>query len=142
MTIYNENAVPILFRGPDQKIGLSPEANATVEKAQSAALKAIESNGTDAYDKHYLTGESVVIHCQQLSPSEEAGKVFVSVGAETLDEALKSIIAAYDLAHLHPAQESSDHLSPPDWVASTHKQLGELLADYYSCANLPIDEVL
>jgi hypothetical protein len=40
------------------------------------------------------------------------------------------------------ADESSDHHHPPDWVASTHKQLGEHLADYYSCDLMPIAEVL
>lgn len=141
MTIYDENAVPILFRGPDQKIGISEEGNAAVERAKASAQKAIEQNGTDAYAKHLLLGESVVIHCPKLRGSEEAGKVSLSVGASTLDEALKECIAAFDLAHLHPVDESSDHHYPPDWVASTHKELGKHLADYYSCDLLPIAEV-
>jgi hypothetical protein len=65
-----------------------------------------------------------------------------SVGAETLDEALKTIIKSVDLAHIHPRDESSDHLHTPTWVASTHAQLGELLADYYSCELRDLSEVI
>lgn len=141
MTIYDENAVPILFRGPDQKIGISEEGRAAVEKAQASAQRAIESDGVDAYDKHLLLGEAVVIHCKKLRGSEQEGKVTLSIGASTLDEALKECIAAFDLGHLHPADESSDQHFPPDWVASTHKDLGSHLADYFSCDLLPIAEV-
>lgn len=141
MTIYDENAVPILYRGPDQKIGMSEDGATAAEKAQSSAQRAIEADGPDAYSKHLLLGESVVIHCKKLRGSQQEGNVALSIGASTLDEALKECIAAFDLGHLHPADESSDQHYPPDWVASTHKELGKHLADYYSCDLLPIAEV-
>lgn len=147
MTMYDEKAVPVLYRGPGQKIGLSEEAHDTVEKAKASAQRAIDDKGVEAYDKHYLTGHSVIVDYpngagSQFPDGAGGGRFVANVGAETLDEALKSVISAVDLSHIHPRDESSDHLYPPNWVASTHKQLGELLADYYSCDLRDMSEVL
>jgi hypothetical protein len=68
--------------------------------------------------------------------------VTFSIGAENLDEALKSCIGAFDVHHLHPAGVSSDAEHTPDWVASTHEGLAAALADYYSCQAHPIAEVI
>ena len=122
MSVYDENGVPVVYRGADQKIGLS---------------KPLKHD-----DDELLLGESVVIHCKHLNGTDgEEGSVTFSIGAENLDEALKSVIGAFDMSHLHPAGQSSDAEHTPDWVASTHPALAKALADYYSCSNLDISEV-
>jgi hypothetical protein len=131
----------------NQPIGLSHESHLAVVDAQETAQKAIENQGTAAYDQHYLLGHTVVIQIPNGAGNDfpdGAGetRINASVGAETLDEALKSIIKSVDLAHTHPRDESSDHLHTPTWVASTHAQLGELLADYYSCELRDLSEVI
>jgi hypothetical protein len=84
-----------------------------------------------------------VIHCKALAVApDEQGSVSVNIGAENLDEALKSCIGAFDLGHLHPAGLSSDAQYAPDWVASTNDALATALADYYSCEQRDIAEVL
>jgi hypothetical protein len=105
VSVYDENGVPIVYRGPDQRIGLSEPL---------------------VHDDELLLGESVVIHCKSLAvaPGEE-GHVSYGIGAENLDEALKSVIGAFDIQHLHPPGESSDAEHTPDWVASTHAGLAE-----------------
>jgi hypothetical protein len=121
VSIYDENGVPVVYRGADQKIGLSKP------------LK---------HDAHeLLLGESVVVHCKRLNGTNEEGSVTFSIGAENLDEALKSVIGAFDVHHLDPAGQSSDAEYTPEWVASTHQGLAKALADYYSCDNLDIAEV-
>jgi hypothetical protein len=121
VSIYNENGVPVVYRGPDQAIGLSKP------------LKHEEDES--------LLGEAVVIHCKHLAGSGEEGQVTFSIGAENLDEALKSCIGAFDVHHLDPTGQSSDAQHTPDWVASTHAGLAKALADYYSCDNRKIAEV-
>lgn len=121
MSVYDENGVPVVYRGPNQKIGLSKQLKHDPDEL--------------------LLGESVVIHCKRLRGTNENGSVTFSIGAENLDEALKSVIGAFDVHHLEPAGQSSDAEHPPDWVASTHKELGKALADYYSCDLLDIAEV-
>lgn len=141
MTIYDENGVPTLYRGPDQKVGLSEDGRDTVDKAKDRALRAAGKADADT-GKHLLLGESVVIHCKQLAGTSETGAVTFSIGAENLDEALKSCIGAFDVHHLDPPGVSSDADHTPDWVASTHKGLAGALADYYSCQARDIAEVL
>jgi hypothetical protein len=122
VSVYDENGVPVVYRGPDQRIGLA---------------KPLKHDPDDL-----LLGESVVIHCKQLAGTEEEGSVTFSIGAENLDEALKSCIGAFDVHHLNPPGVSSDADHTPDWVASTHKALAGALADYYSCQARDIAEVL
>jgi hypothetical protein len=83
-----------------------------------------------------------VIHCKRLRGTGDDGIVTFSIGAENLDEALKSCIGAFDVQHLDPPGVSSDAEHTPDWVASTHKGLADALADYYSCKVRGIAEVL
>jgi hypothetical protein len=121
VSVYSENGVPVVYRGADQKIGLS---------------KPLKQDPDEL-----LLGESVVVHCKRLNGTSEEGSVTFSIGAENLDEALKSVIGALDITHLDPAGQSSDAEYPPDWVASTHAGLATALADYYSCDNINIAEV-
>jgi hypothetical protein len=123
LTVYDENGVPVVYRGDGQRIGLS----------QPLEFDPDES----------LSHESVVIHCKALAAAaDERGRVSLGIGAENLDEALKSCIGAFDWYHLHPSGESSDAQHTPDWVASTHDGLATALADYYSCEKRDIAEVL
>lgn len=132
MTIYNENSgVPVLYRGDGEKIGLSDEGRKTLEAASD----------------EMLLGHSVVIELPNTAGSDfpdgaGPGKVSVVIGAENLDEALKSVISSVDHAHIHPRGESSDHNFTPTVVASTHGDLGRLLADYYSCEHRDLSEVI
>lgn len=122
MSVYDENGVPVVYRGPDQRIGLS---------------KPLKHDADEL-----LLGESVVIHCKRLRGTGEDGLVTFSIGAENLDEALKSCIGAFDVHHLDPPGTSSDAEYTPDWVSSTHGGLADALADYYSCQARDIAEVL
>jgi hypothetical protein len=121
VSVYDENGVPIIYRGPDQRIGLSEPLE---------------------HDDELLLGESVVIHCKSLRGTGETGTVTFSIGAENLDEAVKSCIGAFDVHHLDPPGVSSDSEHTPDWVASTHDGLASALADYYSCQTRGIAEVI
>jgi hypothetical protein len=121
VSVYDENGVPVTYRGADQRIGLSEPLEHDPEEL--------------------LLGESVVIHCKQLRGTRHEGQVAFSIGAENLDEALKSCIGAFDVHHLDPPGVSSDADHTPDWVASTHEALAEALADYYSCQARDIAEV-
>jgi hypothetical protein len=121
VSVYDENGVPVVYRGPDQRIGLA---------------EPLEHDPDEL-----LLGESVVIHCKALPGTGDEGIVTFSIGAENLDEALKSCIGAFDVHHLDPPGVSSDADHTPDWVASTHQGLAALLADYYSCQARDIAEV-
>lgn len=130
MTVYNENNVPILFLGEGRKLGLSDAGSKAVEKAKKAAL--------DSDSPKLLLGESVLIH-----NADPDGPAFtsLSVGASDLHQAVTECIGAHD-AHLGAPDQSQDHLFPPEWVASTHKELAQHLADYYSCEVRDIAEVI
>ena len=140
MSTYNENGVPVLFLGDGQKIGLSEDGHKSLTKTRDAALKAADK-ADGSYLDHLLIGESVTIHCPHLRGSGEEGSVRIQIGAETLDEAVKSCIGLYDLQHSEPLNQSSDHLHPPEWVSSTHPKLAEHLADYWSIEPRPADIV-
>lgn len=143
MTIYSENAVPILFRGDNQTIGLSAKANAEVEKAAAAALAAVEDGGSDALAEHLLVGEAVVLHNPDAAPDAPVRYVSFSIGGSSLQEALTEVIGAFDQSHVGDAGVAmQDHLHKPEWVASTHERLAALLADYYSAQVRDISEVL
>jgi hypothetical protein len=62
VSVYDENGVPVVYRGPDQRIGLS------------APL--------DHDPDEILIGESVVIHCKRLRDTAEEAPVTFSIGAE------------------------------------------------------------
>jgi hypothetical protein len=150
MTIYDERNVPVLYRGPGQRIGLSAEQHESLTETHVQAQRALESVAADdsaeqeaANADHLLTGHVVVMHVPALANTDgaTAGRMTAVVGASDYDEALKEVIAAFDLAHLHPRNESSDHLYPPEWVASTDSRLAEVLADYYSCEQREIGDI-
>jgi hypothetical protein len=92
VSVYDENGVPVIYRGPDQRIGLSEPLE---------------------HDDELLLGESVVIHCKSLRGTGETGTVTFSIGAENLDEAVKSCIGAFDVHHLDPPGVSSDSEHTP-----------------------------
>jgi hypothetical protein len=54
VSVYDENGVPVVYRGPDQRIGLA---------------KPLKHDPDEL-----LLGESVVIHCKQLAGTEEEGR--------------------------------------------------------------------
>jgi hypothetical protein len=122
VSVYTENGVPVVYRGPNERIGLSEPL--------------------DHDPDEILLGEVVVIHCKRLAGSEEEGAVTFSIGAENLDEALKSCIGAFDVHHLHPAGESSDAEHTPTGSPRRTRALAGALADYYSCQARPIAEVI
>jgi hypothetical protein len=121
MTIVTENGVPILDRGDGQRIGISHAGRAVLAEA----------------DDGLLLGESVGLHCPRLRATGEEGKVDFTIGASTLHEAATEVIGAFDFHHLDPPGESSDTHYPPEWVVSTHPELAQLLADYYSTQTGP-----
>lgn len=161
MTIYSENNVPVLFRGNGQRVGLSQKMWDTVDRAHQSAVEDLrkaaievdrwkgEPDGEEyaaareaqaaAIDKHLLIGESVLID----NPDDAKGDyTYSSCGASDLQEALQEAIGGFDLAHIGDEGVSSDIDLTPKWVASTHKQLAEALADYYSCEVRDLNEVL
>jgi hypothetical protein len=151
MTIYDERAVPVLYRGPNQRIGLSAERHEALMDVHDTAQRALAAAPAEdseaqvaANNEHNLTGHMVVMHVPALANANgtEAGKMIAVIGASDLDEAVKESIATFDLAHLHPRDESSDHIYPPEWVASTDERLAATLADYYSCAQREIGDVV
>jgi hypothetical protein len=79
-------------------------------------------------DTEYVAGARVVLH----NPAPTDGiaadddSVVFTVGAETLDEAAKTVIGVY---------ESVYATRPPEWVDSTNWLLGEVIADHYGCEN-------
>lgn len=158
MTVYDENNVPVLEREPGSKLGLSRDGVKLVASKHEAAQKALGSAASavaadpsddDAREalsavqaKHYLLGESVVVHNKAPAGGGEPSYTHFVIGASTLDEALKEVIGGFDSGHLGAADESIDHVHGPDWVASTHKEFARLLADYYSCEVRDLAEVL
>lgn len=160
MTVYSENNVPILYRGPGERIGLSEEVNKIVTRAHEAAQQALEQAAhavavagdpdSDAYAEardaqaaviaeHLLIGEAVVIHNKD---EDQADFTVTSIGASDLQEALTEAIGGFDRGHIGDAESSADHIFTPDWVASTHKGLASALADYYSCQVIDLTEVV
>jgi hypothetical protein len=146
MAIYTENDVPLLSHK------LSASSMEFIDGKHEKAQAALEKKGPDAYQKELLLGEGVIVHnkapvgggvrvedgqAQVLEP-DVPDRTFFSIGASTLQEALTEVIGAYDRIHL----QTQDNLDPPDWVASTHEDLANLLAEYYGCEVRPISEVM
>jgi hypothetical protein len=68
------------------------------------------------------------------------------IGGETLDEAAKSVVGAFEF---HGEDHSDQNFvaneslpDGPDWVASTHKDLAKLLAEHYGARSRTRTEVL
>lgn len=159
MTIYSENNVPVLFRGNDQRIGLSSATWDTLEAAHKAAQDALQKASqavaaagdpdSPEYDKartaqakvideHLLIGDSVLID----NPDDQRGDyTYVSIGASDLLEAVQEAVASYDLSHVGEQGVTSDNEFTPAWVASTDEELAAALGDYYSCEVRDLNEV-
>lgn len=142
MAIYDENGVPILR--------LSASSQDFVDAQHQKAVAALESHAqavaaaddpesseaqaqADASLELLHLGDSVVIHNKAPVNVEEGApnapdKTFVSIGASTLDEALKECIATFDSGHVR----EGDRTNTPDWVASTNDDLARLLAEHYN----------
>jgi hypothetical protein len=70
-----------------------------------------------------LTGERVTLDNPEPVGAPVAGVTEFVIGAETLDEAAKSVIGAFDTVH---------GAVPPEWVYSSHEGLGKVLAEHYN----------
>lgn len=79
-------------------------------------------------EAEYLPGARVVLH--NPAPTDgiatDDNEVVFTVGAETLDEAAKTVVGVY---------ESVYATRPPEWVESSNWLLGEVIADHYGCEN-------
>jgi hypothetical protein len=71
----------------------------------------------------FLLGERVTLDNPEPVGADEAGVTEFVIGAETLNEAAKSVVGAFDSAH---------GAVPPEWVASSHDGLGKVLAEHYN----------
>lgn len=88
--------------------------------AASAAKAADAEQHTD-----YLIGETVLLHnpAPQYGDTAPGSDVIVfHIGAESLDEAAKSVIGLF---------ESTYGTQAPSWVESTNDDLAEVIADHY-----------
>jgi hypothetical protein len=138
MAQLDANGVPVLSLGTD--------ASREVAEAQDAFLTAAQDGKN--ISAHLLVGTVVVLHNGRpagVPGGAEGASTTVVVGGETLDEALKSIVGAFDTEHSGRRGVPDDYVAP-DWVASTHEPLARLLAEHYTdgdhtCAVLPLDEV-
>ena len=84
----------------------------------------LDVSDTDAVEAQtdLLIGERVTLDNPEPVGADEAGVTEFVIGAETLDEAAKSVIGAFDTVH---------GAVPPEWVYSSHDGLGKVLAEHY-----------
>jgi hypothetical protein len=79
-------------------------------------------------ETEHLAGSRVVLHNPQptdgIAPDDN--EVVFTVGAETLDEAAKTVIGVYEAVYA---------TRPPEWVDASNWLLGEVIADHYGCEN-------
>lgn len=110
MAILDDNGVPIL--------ALSHSSREFVDGKHEAALDPDN-------DTSLLTGAVVYVQNKRPVGAEDSPDVTVfHIGGETLDEALKSVVGAFDGFHGH---------DKPGWVASSDEDLARLLAEHYDC---------
>lgn len=81
----------------------------------------------------YLTGAQVFMHAGAERSHGESDVVTFHIGGETLDEAAKSCVGAFEDSYCDSA---------PTWVASTDDDLAEIIADHYGCPVKGMDEEL
>lgn len=130
MTNYTREGIPIL--------DLSEEDLDYVQGKHEAAMEAWQDQSDDLEDDHLYVGEKIAIHNKSpINAPEQEDVTWVTIGACTLDEALKSAIGAFDQGHV----TGGDHINTPDWVASTDEDLARLLGAHYGAAVLDISEV-
>lgn len=110
MALRDANGVPIL--------ALNNSSQEYVDGEHQAALDPDN-------DTTLLIGEVVYLHNKRPVGSPDTPDVTVfTIGGETLDEALKSVVGTFEL---------HAHVEAPDWVASTNEDLARLLAEHYGC---------
>lgn len=101
------------------------EVRDELAQAVSQSAQAHVDPDTEA---EYLTGTRVVLHnplpTDGIAPDDNA--VVFTIGAETLDEAAKTVIGVYEAVYAK---------NPPSWVDSTNWLLAEVIADHYGCEN-------
>jgi len=97
------------------------------ELAQVVSQSAQAALDPDVETEH-LAGARVVLHnpspTNGIDPSDDS--VVFTIGAETLDEAAKTVIGVYEAIYATRA---------PEWVDSSNWLLGEVIADHYGCEN-------
>lgn len=81
----------------------------------------------------YLAGEMVFMHTSSERGHGAPDVVSFRIGGETLDEAAKSCIGSF---------EDNFADAAPTWVASTHADLAEVIADHYGVPVKGMDEEL
>jgi hypothetical protein len=104
---FTSNGVPILEIRQD-----------LAAKVSEHAQKANDPNE----ETEYLVGTVVRLHNPSPQPGIDDSPVVVTIGGETLDEAAKSVIGVYETVFGSAA---------PEWIESTNKDLGEVIADHY-----------
>lgn len=104
------NGVPILELRDELAEAVSESARALVDPDQQT---------------EWLIGHAVVVDNPQPSDGiADDGFVVFHIGAETLDEAAKTVIGKF---------EATYGAAAPEWVESTHPVLGAVIADHYGC---------
>jgi hypothetical protein len=104
-------------------------SNSSVEKVAEAQGKLLDPH----QESVYLTGATAYLHTPVENSHGGPDVVIFHIGGETLDEAAKSCVGAF---------EDSFSNEPPTWVASTDDDLAEVLADHYGCPIKGMDEEL
>lgn len=110
MAVLDANGVPILAL-----------SNSSQEFVDGQHEKYFASDGDP---EHLLTGAVVLVHNPRPVGGEGPDITRFLIGGETLGEALKSVVGAFDGFHAH---------QPPAWVASSDEDLARLLAEHYGC---------
>lgn len=72
----------------------------------------------------YLTGAKAYLHTPSERSHGNPDVIIFHIGGETLDEAAKSCIGAFEDSYADDA---------PTWVASTNDDLAEVIAEHYGC---------
>lgn len=114
MAILDANGVPIL--------NLNNSSQEFVDGKHQAYLESGE-------DHHLYTGEVVYLHNPRPVGSDKEDVTIFHIGGETLDEAIKSVVGAFDGFYGH---------LPPTWVSSTNEDLAGLIAEHYGAEVKPI----
>lgn len=118
MAILDDNGVPILAL-----------SNSTKEFVQGQHDKARDPDD----ETPDLLGHMLVLENKRPVGAADTPDVTVfRVGAETLDEAAKSVVGVFDSVHGH---------DKPGWVASSDENLAKVVAEHYAATVIPLDQV-
>jgi hypothetical protein len=108
-----------------------------VLELHSAAVEKVAEGQRDLQDPEretvYLTGAVAYMHTPAELGHGNPDVVTFHIGGETLDEAAKSCVGAF---------EDSFSAEPPTWVASSNDDLAEILGSHYGCPIKGMDEEL